>query len=85
MLYFNISRNKYKNYVLQNLSPEHIILKLYYKMVKCIFFQDRKSSSFKKKELNKSYIKQVIKIITIIVFQFTQRAIENRSACRRLP
>ena len=62
MQYFNISRNKYKNYVLQNLSPENIILKFYYKMVKCIFCHDRKSSSFKKKELNKSNIKEVIKI-----------------------
>ena len=27
--YLNINRNKYKNYVLQSLSSEHIILKFY--------------------------------------------------------
>jgi hypothetical protein len=37
MQYFNGSRNKYKNYVLQNLSFEHIILTFYYKIVKYIF------------------------------------------------
>jgi hypothetical protein len=30
-------RNKHKSYVLQNLSSEHIILKFYYKIVKCVF------------------------------------------------
>jgi hypothetical protein len=30
--------NKYKNYVLQNLSFEHIILKLFYKIVKCFYW-----------------------------------------------
>jgi hypothetical protein len=32
-----MNRNKYKNYALQNLISEHIILKFYYKIVKCIF------------------------------------------------
>jgi hypothetical protein len=36
--YFNMNRNKYKKYVLQNLSSEHIILKFYYKIVKCFFW-----------------------------------------------
>jgi hypothetical protein len=37
MQYFNTSRNKHEDYVLQNLSAEHIILKFYHKIVKCIF------------------------------------------------
>jgi hypothetical protein len=35
--YFNMIRNKYKNYVLQNLSSEHIVLKFYYKIVKSLY------------------------------------------------
>jgi hypothetical protein len=67
--YFNMNRNKYKKFVLQNLSSERIILKFYYKIVKCFYWI--KNSSFYEN------------IIT--VFQFTQRSNENRSACRRLP
>jgi hypothetical protein len=36
--YFNMNTNKYKNCVLQNLSSEHIILKLYYKIVKWFYW-----------------------------------------------
>jgi hypothetical protein len=36
--YFNMNRNKYKNYVLQNLRSEHIILKFYYKTVKWFYW-----------------------------------------------
>jgi hypothetical protein len=67
--------NKYKNCVLQNLISEHIILKFYYKLVKC-FYWIKKFNFYD---------------ITITVFQSTQRAIVNRSAChawhacRRLP
>jgi hypothetical protein len=50
-----------------NLSSEHIILKFYYKIVKLHASTELKIQFFYE--------------ITIIVFQFTQRAIENRSAC----
>jgi hypothetical protein len=43
MQYFSISRNKYKNYVLQNLSSEHIF---YHKIV-----ENRKSNSLKNKTI----------------------------------
>jgi hypothetical protein len=33
-----MNRNQYKNYVLQNLSSEHIILKFYYKIVKYFYW-----------------------------------------------
>jgi hypothetical protein len=33
-----MNRDKYKNDVLQNLSYENIILKLYYKIVKCFYW-----------------------------------------------
>jgi hypothetical protein len=61
--YFNM--NKHKNYVSQNLSSEHIILKCYCKIVKCFYWI--KNSIFY--------------VIIITVFKFTQRAIENHSAC----
>jgi hypothetical protein len=36
--YFNMNRNKYKNYDLRNLNSEHIIFKFYYKIVKSFFW-----------------------------------------------
>jgi hypothetical protein len=33
--YSNMNKNKYKQYVLQNWSSEHIILKFYSKIVEC--------------------------------------------------
>jgi hypothetical protein len=60
-----MNRNKYKNCVLQHLSSEHIILKFYYKIVKCFYW------------IKNSIFYEII----ITVFQFTQRAIENRFAC----
>jgi hypothetical protein len=65
--YFNMNRNQYKNYVLQNLSSEHIILKFYYKIVKYSISIELKIIFFNE--------------IIITVFQFTERAIENHSAC----
>jgi hypothetical protein len=53
-----MNRNKYKNYVLSNLSSEQIILKFYYKIVKR-FYRIKNSIFYE---------------ITITVFQFTQRA-----------
>jgi hypothetical protein len=70
-----MNRNKHKNYVLQNLISEHIILNLYHKIVKCVYW------------IKNSILYELI----ITEFQFTQRVIENRSAwhawhaCRRLP
>jgi hypothetical protein len=70
-----MNRNKYENYVLQNLSSEHIILKFYYKIAKWFYW-------IKHSIFNENIITE---------FQFTQRAIENRPAChswhasRRLP
>jgi hypothetical protein len=46
-----MNKNNYENFVLQNLSSEHIILKLYYKILKCISCQDRKSTSLKNKTI----------------------------------
>jgi hypothetical protein len=55
-----MNRNKYKNYVLQNLSSEHIILKCYYNIVK--FFYWIKIKFFYE--------------IIFTLFQFTQRAMK---------
>jgi hypothetical protein len=59
-----MNRNKHKNYVLQNLSSEHIILKFYYKIFKCFYL------------IKNSIFYEII----ITVFQYTHRAFENRSA-----
>jgi hypothetical protein len=53
--YFNMNRNKHKNYILQNLSSEHIILKFYDKNVKCFYW------------IKNSVFYEII----ITVFQFT--------------
>jgi hypothetical protein len=63
--YFNMNRNKYKNFDLRSLNSEHIIFKFYYKIVKSFFW------------IQNSIFYEII----ITVFQFTQRAIENVSAC----
>jgi hypothetical protein len=60
-----MNRNKYKNHVLQSLSPEHIILKFIVKLSNASI------------ELNIRFFNEII----ITVFQSTERAVENRSAC----
>jgi hypothetical protein len=64
-----MNRNKYKNFVLQNLSSEHVILNFVIKLSDAAI------------ELKIQFFYEII----FSVFQFTQHAIENRLMCHRLP